>query len=264
MRLSRRRPGASVRSALVAAATIVVIVGVTIALFFNPIWIDIAQGRASVPAITGYSAEQVRDATGALLADLLIGPPDFAVTIDNQAVLGATERSHMVDVRTVILPFIWFLLIVSGALASIVVVNRRRAWVWRAVARGSLALVVVAIGVGGAVTFAFDAAFLLFHLVFFPQGNFTFDPGTQRLVQLFPEQLWIETAIGTAVVGLGLTVAVTVLARRRAAALERLTAPIASAAVPRYGVPCVSSRARRQEKGRASARRRSNSWRATP
>jgi hypothetical protein len=59
-------------------------VGATIALFLDPIWIDIAQGRSSVPAITGYSAEQVRDATGALLADLLIGPPDFAVATDDQ------------------------------------------------------------------------------------------------------------------------------------------------------------------------------------
>lgn len=67
--------------------------------------------------------------------------------------------------------------------------------------------------------FFFDAAFLLFHRVFFPQGNFTFDPGTQRLVQLFPEQFWTETAIGIAAVGLVLAIVVTLLARRRAAQL---------------------------------------------
>lgn len=209
------------RSLVVAAATIVVIVGVTIAVFFNPVWIDVAQGRARVAAIIGYSPEQVRDVTGSILADLLIGPPDFAVTIDGQAVLGPTERLHMVDVRNVVLPFAWLLMIVGSGLAVVVVRNRRTSWVWRAMARGSMALGFVTVAAGGAIVLAFDKAFLAFHLVFFPQGNFTFDPGTQRLVQLFPENVWTETATGVAVVGLVLAIAVTVLARRRAAALER-------------------------------------------
>ena len=61
----------------------------------------------------------------------------------------------------------------------------------------------------------------MFPLVFFPQGNFMFDPSVQRLVQLFPEQFWTETAIGIALVGLALALAVTVLARRRTTRLER-------------------------------------------
>lgn len=89
------RPARAVRGTLISVATVVVIVGVTVVLFFNPVWIDIAQGRARVPAIIGYAPEQVRTATGAILADLLVGPPDFAVAIDGEAVLGPTERSHM-------------------------------------------------------------------------------------------------------------------------------------------------------------------------
>jgi hypothetical protein len=34
-----------------------------------------------------------------MVADFLVGLPDFMVTIDGQAVLGPTERPHMVDVR---------------------------------------------------------------------------------------------------------------------------------------------------------------------
>lgn len=105
------------------------------------------------------------------------------------------------------------------ALVVVLAANRRRAWVWRSVARGAAALVIVAVVVGVAVVFFFDTAFLLFHRVFFPQGNFTFDPGTQRLVQLFPEQFWTETAIGIAAVGLVLAIVVALLARRRAAQL---------------------------------------------
>ena len=74
--------------------------------------------------------------------------------------------------------------------------------------------------VGIAVLFFFDAAFLLFHLVVFPQGNFSFDPRTQRLTQLFPAQFWIETAMAIAAVGLLLAAAAPLIARRRAGGLR--------------------------------------------
>jgi uncharacterized membrane protein len=88
--------------------------------------------------------------------------------------------------------------------------------VWRAVARGSAALALAGVVIGLAVVFFFDAAFLAFHLIFFPQGNFLFDPRIQRLTQLFPEQLFIETSTALAVTGLAIAVGVTVLARRAA------------------------------------------------
>jgi integral membrane protein (TIGR01906 family) len=50
--------------------------------------------------------------------------------------------------------------------------------------------------VGGIVSFvAFDALFETFHRIFFAGGSYTFDPATERLVQLFPFQFWQETAI---------------------------------------------------------------------
>ena len=42
---------------------------------------------------------------------------------------------------------------------------------------------------------AANAALMLFHEVFFPQGNYLFDPGTERLVQLFPEQFFLESTV---------------------------------------------------------------------
>ena len=37
--------------------------------------------------------------------------------------------------------------------------------------------------------------FELFHRIFFAGGSYTFDPATDRLVQLFPFRFWQETAI---------------------------------------------------------------------
>lgn len=201
---------------LAGLATVIVIIGSTVALFFNPLWIAFEQERSGVAAITGYEPDQVGAVTGSILADLFYGPPAFAVTVNGQPVLNAAERSHMVDVRNVLLPVAVLFVISVGLLAALVAANRQRAWVWRAIARGSAAIVLVGIVVTVAVLFFFDAAFLLFHLIFFPQGNFSFDPRTERLPQLFPDQFWTETSTGIAVVGLAIASLVTVVARRRA------------------------------------------------
>ena len=207
----------TVLAGLAGVATVIVVIGLAVALFFNPLWIGFEQERTGVPAITGYTPEQVRTATGSILADLFFGPPGFAVTVNGQPVLDATERSHMVDVRSVLVPLTILFGVALAVLVALVAANRRSAWVWRAIARGSSVLALVGIVVGVAVLFFFDAAFLLFHLVVFPQGNFSFDPRTQRLTQLFPDQFWTETSTAIVIVGLAIAVAVSLLARRQAA-----------------------------------------------
>jgi hypothetical protein len=218
--------------AVASVAVVIVIVGTSVAIFFNPLWIGFEQGRASVPGITTHAADQVRTVTGSILADLLIGLPEFAVAVDGDPVLDAAERSDMVDVRNVLVPLATLYAAAIAVLVALVVANRRRTWVWRAIALGSGALAVVGIGVALVVTFFFDAAFLLFHLVLFPQGNFSFDPRTERLTPLFPDQFWTDSSIG--VVGVGLTIAIAVLlvAGRRAAAVDPATEPANAGSSP--------------------------------
>lgn len=199
---------------LTTLTSMIVIIGATVVLFFNPLWITFEQGHSAVPSITGYTSEQVRITTGSILADLILGPPDFDVAVHGQPVLDREERSHMVDVRNVLLPFGALLAIATLTFSVLVVANRRTRWLWRAVGRGSEALALVGIVVGAAALFFFDSAFLLFHRVFFPQGNFSFDPRTERLTQLFPDQFWSETLILIAIVGMAVATAVTVAARR--------------------------------------------------
>lgn len=202
---------------LAAVATVIVVVGLAVALFFNPLWIGFEQERSGVPEITGYTSDQVQAVTGSILADLFFGPPAFAVAVNGRPVLDATERSHMVDVRSVLVPVTILFGVALAVLVALVAANRRSAWVWRAMARGSTALSLFGIAVSVAVLFFFDAAFLLFHLVFFPQGNFSFDPRTQRLTQLFPDLFWTETSTAIAIVGLAIAVAISLVARRQAA-----------------------------------------------
>lgn len=216
-----RRGLAPLLGGLATVATMIVLIGFSVAVFFNPLWMAFEQDRIAVPASTGYTSAQVRTVTDAILADLIFGPPEFAIAVDGRPVLDAAERSHMVDVRNVLLPFGALLVISMATLGAIAAVGRRRDWLWRAVARGSGALVLIGLVVGVAALFFFDAAFLLFHLVFFPQGNFSFDPRTERLTQLFPDRFWTETSIGIASFGLAISISVTLIARREVTRLSR-------------------------------------------
>jgi len=82
------------------------------------------------------------------------------------------------------------------------------------VSRGAAGLAVAVVGLGAWVVVSFDTAFLAFHLVAFPEGNFSFDPRTERLVQLFPEQFWSDTAIALRLLLLAASIATAAIAER--------------------------------------------------
>ncbi len=95
---------------------------------------------------------------------------------------------------------------------------RPRRWRWsgatdrrrivRAIGLGgaATAIGVVVIGIVGLV--AFEPLFELFHRIFFPGGNWAFDPRTERLVQLYPYAFWqvIAAALGVVAAILGVIV----------------------------------------------------------
>jgi integral membrane protein (TIGR01906 family) len=122
----------------------------------------------------------------------------------------------MADVHGVVVAFFALVLAAAAVLAVGAVVARGAAWFWRAVARGAAILAVGAVIIGVAFALAFDQAFTLFHDLFFAAGTWSFDPATDRLVQLFPDDFWTETSVAIAVVGLLLTVVTWSFARRQA------------------------------------------------
>jgi integral membrane protein (TIGR01906 family) len=195
---------------LVSLATAVVILFGALLPFFTPAWLDFEQGRASVTAWTGFGEADVHQATDAIVSDLLFGGP-FDVAVGGVPVLDEAERSHMRDVRAVIQGFgILALLAVAWLVGTAVrassPVARSRAWL--AARRGTSGLVAVLVVVGVLAIVAFEAVFELFHRIVFPGGNWEFDPRTERLVQLFPEQFWSETSLIYGVVAIASALAV--------------------------------------------------------
>ena len=206
---------------LISAATALVLLGASIAPFLTPAFVRFEQDRTGVGALTGFDSGQLDGVTGAILGDLLLWRGDFGVTVDGVPVLSDRERGHMGDVRGAFAGF--FALALAGA-AILAVAFRRargteaRAAAWRAAAGGARGLAVGIAVAGAFAVLAFDAAFELFHRLFFSAGSYTFDPATDRLVQLFPYQFWSETAIAVGVVVLGAAILTAWQAGRRAGA----------------------------------------------
>jgi len=221
------RLGQWIAAILTALATAVVIVSVAILPFLTPAWVDFDQGWAGAIGYTGFTHDELRTATDSILADLVVGPPDFDVTIRGVPVLNERERAHMRDVRGVFAGFAVLAIVAAGGLVAAYVGARRLGHperAWSAIRSGARGLT-VGVVVGGLVAFfAFDAAFELFHELFFPGGTYTFNPATDRLVQLFPDAFWSETtmAVGALILVLSLLVARFAGRRARGAADSRI------------------------------------------
>jgi integral membrane protein (TIGR01906 family) len=205
----------SAGSLVVGIATAIVIVAISIVPFLTPQWVSFEQGRADAAAWTGFSPSQLRAATDSILSDLVLGPPRFDVQVVGRPVLTGAERAHMRDVRGVFTAFGILAIAALAVLAAARLALTGRASFWRGVRGGAagLAVIVVAIGVVGA--FAFDTAFEVFHRLFFAGGTYTFDPRTDRLVQLFPDQFWFETSMAAGATILVFTGCAWLAARRR-------------------------------------------------
>jgi len=192
--------------------------------------VSFEQGRSEVTVWTGYTDAQVNQVTGAILSDLVFGPPTFDVTLGGKAVLTERERSHMADVRgRASRASAWWRLRRPSC-------SSRRAW------QAAAALVLAGRGDGrhgddrrGCSSWRGRALLLrravrAVHEIFFASGSFMFDPRTDKLVQLFPDDFWSDTTIALAVVVLVLGLAAWKVAGRMAARLDGTAGPPATEA----------------------------------
>ena len=220
--------GGRVASILTGLATGIVIVAIAILPFLTPQWVAFEQGRAQATAWTGYTTEELRTATDAILSDLIFGGA-FDVLVDGQPVLETREQAHMSDVRSVFRG-LWVLAAISIGVLLTATRRRDRARTWGAVRNGARVLAVGVVVLGVVALVAFDQLFETFHEIFFPPGSFLFDPRTDKLVQLFPFDFWQETAIVVGAVILVISIVVAVVAGRRAARTTRVA--VTSGTVP--------------------------------
>lgn len=112
-------------------------------------------------------------------------------------VLTEAEVSHLADVRTLInhgWVVLSFLLLIMGVAAFVVGDD----CIWRRIFKRAAYILFL---FPFALTITFPISFVYLHHIFFPQGNWTFDPATTTLVNLYPEEFFIGMFLVTTVLG---------------------------------------------------------------
>ena len=180
------------RRSLLALAAAALAIGATTAIFLTPPVVHLLLSVSDAHTVLGVEPRVAEALSDALVGDLLTDGA-FDTPLGDAPLLSAGERSHLVDVgallRAVLVAGLGGLIVLALARA------RRRAWLRAAIRDGAALIVGGALVAAGAFTLAFDATFSFFHGIFFAAGTWTFNPATDRLVQLYPQEFWTLAAL---------------------------------------------------------------------
>ena len=155
-----------------------------------------------IPARSGLTVEQLRDAFGDVMDYCLGLRPDFAAGVLPFSAEGA---SHFADVRVLFILNLAFLALSVAILSSMRAACLRQKTklprlagrtpgFWAACALGGIILIAAALAATD-----FDRAFTVFHGIFFPgKENWLFDPATDPVILLLPEEFFRNCAIAIA------------------------------------------------------------------
>lgn len=211
-------------------------------LFTTPPLYTFALDAYEVPAVTGIPREELaRSMTE--IRDYFTNDQDLLriTVVDDRGrtdpLFTPREVIHMRDVKQLVRTFFtaqWIAAgVIAGYVAASLLVRQRAGWthlvrLTRAAMLGTLAFA-AAFSVTALV--GFEALFTRFHLIFFPQGFWQFDPSQDRLVQMFPDDFWLVST--TILAGLTVVEVLALLAlswaylqrRQRQTDVERVAAP---------------------------------------
>lgn len=220
---------ARVAPALVGLATAFVVLGVGLLAVVNPWYLHGALDRSGSDLWLGLPPDQVHAISDSTVTELFVGPGTFAqsftdpVTGDTAPFYGPTEASHLRDAQLLARLLIGAVALSVVGLVWGVARATDRSWLWQAMRRGALGAAVALVGVGAFFAVAFEPAFTLFHEVFFPQGNWEFDPLQARMVQLYNEAFWNEVTIAFAAASIAAAAVIWLVARERLRAASSST-----------------------------------------
>jgi integral membrane protein (TIGR01906 family) len=211
----------SLTSILVPAATAVAILALALLPLLTPWFMHPALDAADSAAWLGITPDQVYGLSDRTVHDLVftgdfhLAPPIPRYPAGSSFYTNP-EILHMRDARTLLYAFLGLAVLSVALLAASVARARDRTAVWGSIATGArgLAIGVVVAGVIG--FFAFEPAFELFHRIFFPGGNWAFDPATSRLVRLYPYLFWQIAAGSLGAIAVGIAALTWWFSRRRA------------------------------------------------
>jgi integral membrane protein (TIGR01906 family) len=180
------------RRSLLALAAAALAIGATTAIFLTPPVVHLLLSVSDAHTVLGVEPRVAEALSDALVGDLLTDGA-FDAPLGDAPLLSAGERSHLVDVGALLRVVLAAGL--GGLITLAIARTRRRAWLRVAIRDGAALIVGGALVAAAAFTLAFDATFSFFHGLFFAAGTWTFNPATDRLVQLYPQEFWTLAAL---------------------------------------------------------------------
>lgn len=180
------------RRTLLALAAAALAIGATTAIFLTPPVVHLLLQISGAHLALGVELPVATALSDALVGDL-ISDGAFDAPLNGVPLLSAGERAHLVDVGELLRAVLVGGLV--GLLLLIFARLRRPSWLRVAIRDGAVLIVGGALATAAAFTLAFDATFALFHGLFFAAGTWTFNPATDRLVQLYPQSFWVLAAL---------------------------------------------------------------------
>ena len=155
-------------------------------------------GPLKLEALTGLTREEIKTAFNEVL-DYCLGGSEFSTGVLRWSESG---KAHFTDVRGLFLLDLWVLAVSAAALAvTLLTVRKNGRTPARPLGRGPAFW--AGAGLGGALLIVgalaapdFDRAFRLFHTLFFPgKDNWLFDPDTDQIIIILPQEFFRNCAI---------------------------------------------------------------------
>ena len=155
-------------------------------------------GPLELEARAGLSREEIVTAFNEVL-DYCLGAAEFSTGVLRWSESG---KAHFTDVRVLFLLDLWVSAISAAALIITLLLIRftgriparplgRGPAFWAGAGLGAVFLLV-----GALAALDFDRAFVLFHALFFPgKDNWLFDPNTDQIIRILPQEFFRNCAI---------------------------------------------------------------------
>ncbi len=174
-----------------------------------------------LPAQTGHTAEEIRDAYDEVLDYLTLPNREFGTGVFRHSAEG---ESHFVDCKGLFDLNFWALVSSAAVIVAAWVLHKKRVITLCrvrgydlpfAAGVGTLGLFAVLIAL---VSVDFDTAFVVFHKIFFPgKDNWLFSAVEDEIIGALPQEFFMHCAmlIGGAVVAISLTLIVVGIVRKK-------------------------------------------------
>lgn len=203
--LNSKPPLARTVQVIVALIFPVLTLIAAIRLIATPAFLALSYGRPGFPSdLFGFSDAQ-RLTYGSYGLDYLnnFAGPEYLSELKlstGSAMFTEGEVQHMVDVKHLIgFSYVLGLILAVILIAGVWYLAKRYAGgVRRALFSGAILTLVIIAVLSVAALMGWEAFFTQFHALFFSEGSWTFSV-KDTLIRLYPEQFWVDSAIGIAV-----------------------------------------------------------------